>query len=184
MIKCVWAVCALPMLLQAQPLAPDTVKVRFKSVYLELLGPSNLIGISFDSRFTPRTSWGYRVGVSGFRGGQSSLFGSSSNYGIFFPLEVNVLSGKKKHKLELGTGAEIGYVNEAVSYWDLQTGLNRIEHKGMLGYFFYSNLGYRYQANPGFQFRIGANATYSPHTRHAVKRSPFLAPYVSLGYAF
>ena len=37
---------------------------RYKSVYLEFLGASNLIGISYDSRLSPTSHWGYRIGIS------------------------------------------------------------------------------------------------------------------------
>ena len=169
---------------QAQTSSKENVKLRTKSVFLEFLGPSNLIGISFDSRFSSRTSFGYRIGLSYFKGGGSFLFGSSSNYGVFCPLEVNYLIGKKKHKLEIGTGAEIGYCSEKVSFFDLKTEKNIMEKKRIFGYYFYSNIGYRYQAYNGFQFRTGINPTYSPNTKHAAKRKPSIAPYISFGYAF
>ena len=52
--------------------AQDTLsfkKTRDKNIYVEFLGSSNLIGVSFDSRFTPISPWGYRLGVSYFQGG-------------------------------------------------------------------------------------------------------------------
>ena len=44
--------------------AQDTLsfkKTRDKNIYIEFLGASNLIGVSFDSRFTPISPWGYRI---------------------------------------------------------------------------------------------------------------------------
>ena len=44
--------------------AQDTLsfkKTRDKNIYVEFLGSSNLIGVSFDSRFTPISPWGYRL---------------------------------------------------------------------------------------------------------------------------
>lgn len=52
--------------------AQDTLsfkKTRDKNIYVEFLGSSNLIGVSFDSRFTPISPWGYRLGVSYFKEG-------------------------------------------------------------------------------------------------------------------
>ena len=169
---------------QTQSISSDSTQKKTRSLFLELLGPSNLIGISYDSRFNPRTSFGYRIGVSCFAGGESSLFGSSSNYGLFFPIEVNYLLGKKKHKLEIGTGAEIGYCSKKENYLDLKTEKNITESTKIFGYYFYSNIGYRYQAYNGFQFRIGVNPTFSPNTEHVAKRNPCVAPYISFGYAF
>lgn len=40
--------------------AQDTLsfkKTRDKNIYIEFLGASNLIGVSFDSRFTPISPW-------------------------------------------------------------------------------------------------------------------------------
>ncbi len=169
---------------QTQSISSDTTQKKTRSIFLEFLGPSNLIGISYDSRFNPRTSFGYRIGVSYFAGGESSLFGTSSNYGIFFPVEVNYLLGKKKHKFEIGTGVEIGYCSKKVNYLDLKSEKDITESTKVFGYYFYSNIGYRYQAYNGFQFRIGINPTFSPDTEHAAKRNPCIAPYISFGYAF
>ena len=169
---------------QTQSISSDSIRNKTRSIFLEFLGPSNLIGISYDSRFNPRSSFGYRIGVSCFAGGESSLFGTSSNYGIFFPVEVNYLLGKKKHKFEIGTGVEIGYCSKKVNYLDLKSDKNITESTRIFGYYFYSNIGYRYQAYNGFQFRIGINPTFSPDTEHAAKRNPCIAPYISFGYAF
>ena len=56
--------------------AQDTLsfkKTRDKNIYIEFLGASNLIGVSFDSRFTPISPWGYRIGISYFQGGDSFI---------------------------------------------------------------------------------------------------------------
>ena len=34
-----------------------------KSVYLEMFGASNLVGVNYDSRFKADSPWGYRVGL-------------------------------------------------------------------------------------------------------------------------
>lgn len=65
--------------------AQDTLsfkKTRDKNIYIEFLGASNLIGVSFDSRFTPISPWGYRIGISYFQGGDSFIKASNSNRGI------------------------------------------------------------------------------------------------------
>ena len=71
--------------------AQDTLsfkKTRDKNIYIEFLGASNLIGVSFDSRFTPISPWGYRIGISYFH----FIKASNSNRGLFFPIEVNFLT--------------------------------------------------------------------------------------------
>ena len=72
--------------------AQDTLsfkKTRDKNIYIEFLGASNLIGVSFDSRFTPISPWGYRIGISYFQGGDSFIKASNSNRGLFFPIVMN-----------------------------------------------------------------------------------------------
>lgn len=99
--------------------AQDTLsfkKTRDKNIYVEFLGSSNLIGVSFDSRFTPISPWGYRLGVSYFQGGDSFIKASNSNRGLFFPIEVNFLTSGNKHKLELGLGSNLGIYNEHISF--------------------------------------------------------------------
>lgn len=93
--------------------AQDTLsfkKTRDKNIYIEFLGASNLIGVSFDSRFTPISPWGYRIGISYFQGGDSFIKASNSNRGLFFPIEVNFLTSGNKHKLELGLGSNLGKI--------------------------------------------------------------------------
>ena len=89
---------------------------EIKNIYVEFLGSSNLIGVSFDSRFTPISPWGYRLGVSYFQGGDSFIKASNSNRGLFFPIEVNFLTSGNKHKLELGLGSNLGIYNEHISF--------------------------------------------------------------------
>lgn len=40
----------------------------YKSIYLELLGASNMIGVSYDTRIKPGSAFGYRAGISYFYG--------------------------------------------------------------------------------------------------------------------
>lgn len=91
-------------------------KIRDENIYIEFLGASNLIGISFDSRLAPISPWGYRLGISYFQGGNSYIKGSNSNRGVFFPIEINYLIGKNKHKLELGVGSSLGIYSEHTSF--------------------------------------------------------------------
>lgn len=83
--------------------AQDTLsfkKTRDKNIYIEFLGASNLIGVSFDSRFTPISPWGYRIGISYFQGGDSFIKASNSNRGLFFPIISSIVEhDENKQKL-------------------------------------------------------------------------------------
>ncbi len=138
--------------------AQDTLsfkKTRDKNIYVEFLGSSNLIGVSFDSRFTPISPWGYRLGVSYFQGGDSFIKASNSNRGLFFPIEVNFLTSGNKHTSNT-----------------------------TFGYYFFSNIGYRYISTKGFLFRIGLSPSFSFNDKHGVTKEPFIYPYISFGYSF
>lgn len=114
--------------------AQDTLsfkKTRDKNIYVEFLGSSNLIGVSFDSRFTPISPWGYRLGVSYFQGGTINLTSNTT-----------------------------------------------------FGYYFFSNIGYRYISTKGFLFRIGLSPSFSFNDKHGVTKEPFIYPYISFGYSF
>lgn len=140
--------------------AQDTLsfkKTRDKNIYVEFLGSSNLIGVSFDSRFTPISPWGYRLGVSYFQGGDSFIKASNSNRGLFFPIEVNFLTSGNKHKLELGLGSNLGIYNEHISFIEKskdQYETINLTSNTTFGYYFFSNIGYRYistKYNPQIQ---------------------------------
>ena len=128
--------------------AQDTLsfkKTRDKNIYVEFLGSSNLIGVSFDSRFTPISPWGYRLGVSYFQGGDSFIKASNSNRGLFFPIEVNFLTSGNKHKLELGLGSNLGIYNEHIYFIEKskdQYETINFTSNTTFGYYFFSNIGY------------------------------------------
>ena len=61
------------LLLSTLSAKAQTEEARDKSVYVEILGASNGIGINYDARFKHESPWGYRVGV-GFGYAQSSWF--------------------------------------------------------------------------------------------------------------
>lgn len=166
-----------------------------KSLYAELLGASNLIGVNYDSRFKPNSPWGYRVGLGYTYSKNYNMFsGSNSLKGVDVPLEANYLLGKKRSKLELGLGLNLGYYTEK---YDVYTITNIGEEGGITyytteyagedshstwGYYFFGNIGYRYQPSHGFQFRAGISPSFNFGGKHAVTKSIF--PYISFGYVF
>lgn len=163
-----------------------------RSIYLEFLGPSNFLGLSYDSRIRPESSWGYRIGV-GYYYEKSSLFTSQySNFGLSAPIEVNYLLGKRRHKLEVGLGVNLGIYSDKTFYYinsvDSQD-LNMQQTTGYtrqtkFGYYFYSNIGYRYQAKKGFLFRTGISPSFNFGDKYGVRKRPILYPYIAVGYSF
>ena len=166
-----------------------------KSVYLELFGASNIVGVNFDSRLKPNSPWGYRVGLGyTYSKNYGLLSGSNSIRGVDVPIEANYLLGKKRSKLELGLGVNLGYYKEKYDTWDLkeigkEDGITYYEsiYKGedsrsLWGYYCFGNIGYRYQPSHGFQFRAGISPSFNLGGKHAVSKSVF--PYISFGYVF
>lgn len=158
-------------------------KIRDKNIYIEFWGASNLIGISFDSRLTPISPWGCRLGISYFQGGNSYIKGSNSNRGVFFPIEVNYLIGQNKHKLEFGVGSSLGIYSEHTSFF-IEESKNQSTTITTLGYYLFSNVGYRYLSTKGFLFRTGLSPSFSFKGKHGVTKEPFIYPYISFGYSF
>ncbi|WP_033150257.1 hypothetical protein [Prevotella sp. RM4] len=166
-----------------------------KSLYLELLGPSNIVGLNFDSRLKPDSPWGYRVGMGyTYSKNYGLLSGSNSIRGVDVPIEANYLLGKKRSKFELGLGVNLGYYKEEYDVWNLnkvgeEDGLIYYESvyagkesHSLWGYYCFGNIGYRYQPSHGFQFRVGISPSFNLGGKHAVSKSVF--PYISFGYVF
>jgi hypothetical protein len=163
-----------------------------RGVYLELFGASNLVGISYDSRIGPDSKLGYRIGMS-YAFVANSFFGSSSSTkGLSSPLEVNYLFGKNKSKLEVGVGVSLGLYTERSSYTAFLYPADGVipptqemnVYKKSFGYYLFSTMGYRYQANRGFLFRIGINPSFNFGDRYGINKHPPLYPYLSFGYSF
>ena len=179
----------------AQSAMAQQVENTQKSMYLELFGASNIVGVNFDSRLKPNSPWGYRVGLGyTYSKNYGLLSGSNSIRGVDVPIEANYLLGKKRSKLELGLGVNLGYYKEKYDTWDLkeigkEDGITYYEsiYKGedsrsLWGYYCFGNIGYRYQPSHGFQFRAGISPSFNLGGKHAVSKSVF--PYISFGYVF
>lgn len=169
--------------------------VRDKSVSLELLGPSVLIGATYDARFKPDSKWGYRAGVGyAYLSTIGIIGGTDRQYAVMMPLGVNYLQGEGKGKLELGAGVSLGLTHESRSgnhfHYTIVNGDNiyekHIDEDGVskteFGYFFYSNIGYRHVSKKGFQFRCGISPTFLIDNKD-IDFEVFW-PYISFGYAF
>jgi hypothetical protein len=75
--------------------------LKTHSIYGELLGPSNGLGIGYEYRFSNDKMWGLRTGF-GWTYSESSFFDiGSSLRGYDIPIEINRLFGKKEIILKL-----------------------------------------------------------------------------------
>lgn len=192
-IKLVTIIIAAIVSLEAK--AQKTSETPSRSIYLELLGASNVAGINYDSRFKADCPWGYRIGLGYTYSANYNMFsGSDSFQGPDIPLEINYLLGKKRSKLELGLGLNLGYYTEKYDVWNMKladdaSGIPYYvsEYAGEVknsfwGYYFFGNIGYRYQPSRGFQFRAGISPSFNLGGSHAMTKN--FCPYLSFGYAF
>lgn len=104
------ALC-LPMALMAQEANENNDKDH--AVYLELLGGSTMVGVSYDQRFKGNWHWGWRAGLAfAYSSSDNFLSGSSDERYWSVPVEINYLVGNRRNSLELGLGASLGIVNQ------------------------------------------------------------------------
>ena len=106
---------------------------------------------------------------------------------LLHPIEVNFLTSGNKHKLELGLGSNLGIYNEHISFIEKskdQYETINLTSNTTFGYYFFSNIGYRYISTKGFLFRIGLSPSFSFNDKHGVTKEPFIYPYISFGYSF
>ncbi len=171
---------------------------KTRSLSVELLGAQTIAGINYDSRFEGNSGLGYRVGIGYGYGNTSGLFDQKIN-GVGVPLELNYLLGKNNSKLELGFGASLGVyqVKETIGYvedtWWYPGGENTDEtspktyfytsSRTQFGYFFFGDIGYRYQRPSGFMFRVGVSPSFNFGDKYGLSKTAFF-PYIGFGWSF
>ncbi|MDE6392963.1 MAG: hypothetical protein K2L59_06830 [Muribaculaceae bacterium] len=174
---------------EATSLRPESATA--KNIYAEFLGPSNIFGISFDSRFRPKSAFGFRAGISTGIGGSLFLFEKNkNNFAIGIPLEINGIFGKGRNKFEAGIGTNLGLITRrkyTLSVDDhITDGLNdwhmRKTTSSYFYYFMFANIGYRLQKENGFMLRAGLTPTFTFGGTGHMKLFPFILPYIALGY--
>ena len=167
---------------------------RTKSVYLELGGASNGIGVNYDARFKEGSPWGYRVGLGWGYGKVSSLFANSESVRAYsVPMGVNYFLGGKRNHLEMGLGVNIGLYNRHYYEYHLTPSpenpkiaeINAVQKKdNVVAGFGFANIGYRHVAKRGFQFRVGVTGGIGIINAEKSNNKFSLMPYISFGKAF
>ena len=136
-----------------------------RTVYLELLGASNGLGLNYDARFNRDASsgFGWRTGLGfgyrysstgvayGFNHNEGGTLDMSQIYNQCFrasiPLEINYLLGKGPSKLDLGAGG--------IFCADLYTSKDGAKPHLAFGATPYLSAGYRLVTAKRFVFRAG-----------------------------
>ena len=190
------AIAIALLLLSVLTVNAQECEVRDKSVYLEVFGPSNYIGVNYDARFSKNSKWGYRVGFGFGYSSSSGPLGDASTRAYSVPLGVNYFVGNNKHNLELGLGVNVGlynnhdYIMEGI-YGNYASGKPQLlgvksvpTKDTKFGMFGFGTVGYRYTAKKGFQFRIGVTPARMIAADNIYDRKTVLMPYISFGKAF
>lgn len=173
--------------LSASMVAQDKVR----SVSVEQLGAQNMVGVNYDSRLKGNSGLGYRVGIGYGYGNNSGLFDQEIK-GVGVPLELNYLLGRKHHKLEVGFGASLGvyHVKEMTWYYHQPVPPETewreesyVSTSTRFGYFMFGDIGYRYQRDNGFMFRVGVSPSFHFGDKYGLQKSAFY-PYIGLGWSF
>lgn len=161
----------------------------YRTVYAEVLGPSHLIGISYDSRFRNECKFGYRLGFGYTSSWEDIFYVTNTNAHSFnIPLEVNGIFGSKKNYFETGVGISPMFTYERCKFTTVDYGSDGSKNYGQLnisdtswGLQTYLNAGYRYQRPRGLQVRVGLTAGYVVDKLWSYWE---LRPYLSFGYTF
>lgn len=157
-------------------------KVRSRSVYGELFGASQGIGVNYDARFNPmaKDGLGWRAGLGvgatySSNGIYSSLTNKVFDLMVRFsaPVELNYLVGKGSSQFESGLG--IMPVMDIYHYEDYRYEETETEFSA----FPYFSLGYRLVIKGGFLFRTGLVTAYN-----FPDETLGLCPYFGFGWAF
>lgn len=176
--------------------AADKAVKPERGVYAGLLGPSNLAGISYDSRFGSKNGLGYRVGLSyDFAMERDLMDNSCTVNGVSVPLELNYLLGSVRNRLEFGLGFSAGLYRARSEYWKyeyFQDGEGSVfvptekvrSSETRFGYSLFANVGYRYVKRNGFTFRAGVSPSLRLGDRFGIWDKFAFYPYIGFGYSF
>ncbi len=175
--------------------ATDSVEKPTRSIYAEILGPSNLIGVHFDSRLKGNSGWGYSAGMAWGYSSSDDFFSNVDRFHMISIVpRVSYLVGRKSSKLEMGFGVNIGFLTGTREYdtYDIRTKDGDTileyaghvkEHRDFMAYYFFGNIGYRLQPARGFTLRAGVSPAFGLGGSHTLD-DLYLIPYVSVGKSF
>jgi len=170
--------------------AQGHVGTHHSNVSIDVLGPSGLTAINFDSRFKKDGALGYRIGV-GFNYSTADIIMHDSNktIGVMVPAGLNYLIGKNKSKLELGLGGTAGYykIDYNTVLYNSTGAVSSTTPKEtqIYGYLLYAQVGYRFISANGFQLRAGVMPTFNMGDDFAIDLPlKYYCPYLSIGWEF
>jgi len=131
-----------------------------KSISVEFSGSHIHRGINYEMRLNRgrKDGLGFKVGVGGRTFRLRNIL-RDNNYIVTIPLELNYITGKRKHALVTGLGVLTTFAND--NYNDLVFGGKRLKSNGFDSVGAYAVVGYRWQPkNKGLTWGFHANPFY------------------------
>jgi len=155
-----------------------------RHINLELLGAYNMVGFSFDSRFSENSRFGYRVGIGYGFSISKSFFSYSRGHYVSVPLNAYYLFGKKSHHFETGLGVFPIYGNlysetEFEFYPDYDS---HGSYNNGIGYSCFGRLAYRFEsASKPLSVSAGIDVPFkTPYS--FFEKAIIILPSISIGY--
>lgn len=182
------AVMAAPLFVC--PAQDGAGEVNPHNVYVELFEASNIVSVSYDTRFPDSKVFGWRAGV----GFSACPYDWPIEYwtGLSFPVGVNALFGNRASKFEIGIGVTPGiYARKAeleYVYWPDRDYYCSWGERAVMRWYgacsFSLDLGYRLQRQSGFGMRVGLAPCMSVTSECLAPHLWSFIPYVGFGYTF
>ena len=97
-----------------------------------------------------------------------------------YPFNCPEYNKRSSHNLCFCKSSDISFIEKSKDQYET---IN-LTSNTTFGYYFFSNIGYRYISTKGFLFRIGLSPSFSFNDKHGVTKEPFIYPYISFGYSF
>lgn len=175
-------------LLLAFSMAALGVSAQQRAVYGEFNGASFGYSVHFDSRLSPKSKWGYNVGL-GYANNVLDNPHLTQQRLYSLPLRMYYLVGKKNHFFESGIGVVPCFFHTRATYSSTNTQTNpaisqfiKSSSTDFVNYVTLS-LAYRYQNSNGFIVRAGLTANGVQHSDSKTEMWGF-QPFVAVGYSF
>lgn len=188
--KFILLLCALLSLSVATAQTP-------KSINLEIFGTSDFAGVSFDSRMSPDSKYGFKVGLGGGfelyqnkkiyfykKSALGFMRGTNVDFVVSMPVSAYRLFGREKHFFELGAGLVPYYGAfkdvDLVNYY--LTGNVQYHKYKAFNYYGFIDTAYRYE---GERLLLSVGLT-APIQTPGSKFTQFMTftPKLTLGYRF
>lgn len=176
-------------------LAAGAQHVR-KGIMVEFGGVSQEVGLAYDARWRCTPHLGYKIGIAHVSDRSSYNWWASTSgttNGWMLNGQQHVLLGGKKHNLEVGVGAAVGWFQSY--YYDMPGGIlgeyesgpvrkDPRKQRSPLNWCITNTYAYRFQMQRGAFFRVGLTFNFNVLNKgHEIVDENNAFPFFSFGVA-